>query len=156
MNPIGWLRISGTRQLLWLGFGVLTLVMVAIGIIATLRLRSVASSFEKQTNVARPRSATARQLELNVLDYALAAHQYLKGHDLPRQRAIKDVADVALQLDAYTALAETARQRELASRLRTGWQEVHALGEALMAARTANREEVASLYRNSCAAGAVF
>src|SRR5688572_10682151 len=65
-------------QLLWLGSGVPTLVMVAIGIIATLRLRSVASSFEKQTNVAGPRSAAARQLEFNVLDYALAAHQYLR------------------------------------------------------------------------------
>ncbi len=143
MNPIGWLRIFGTRQLLWLGFGVLTLVMVAIGIIATLRVRSVTSSFEKQTKVARPRSATARQLELNVIDYALGVHQYLKGHDLPRQRAITDAADVALQIDAYTALAETARQRELAGRLRTGWQEVHALGESLMARRAANREEVA-------------
>ena len=88
---------------------------------------------------ARPRG----ELELNILDYALGVHQYLRATISARQRAAKDVADVALQLDGYTALAETARQRELASRLRTGWQEVHALGEALMAARTANREEVA-------------
>ena len=63
MNAIGWLRISGTRQLLWLGFGVLTLVMVAIGLLATLRLRSVASSFEKQTNVASPRSAAVGEAQ---------------------------------------------------------------------------------------------
>ncbi|MGZ8486577.1 MAG: hypothetical protein ACXW6R_22560, partial [Candidatus Binatia bacterium] len=143
MNPKLWSRIFGTRRLLWLGFGLLTLVMVSIGIIAIVRVRSVASSFEKQIKVAKPRSATARELELNVLDYSLGVHQYLRGDDLARQRTAKYAANLALQLDGYTALAETARQRELAGRLRTGWREVYALGEALMAARTANREEVA-------------
>jgi len=137
------LRIFGTRQLLWIGFGVLTLVMVWIGIMAIVRVHSVASSFEKQDKVAKPRSATARELELNLLDYALGVHQYLRGDDLARKRAARDAADVALQLNEYTELAETARQRELAARLRTGWQDVHALGEAQMAARTANPAEAA-------------
>jgi len=143
LNPIVWLRIFGTRRLLWLGFGVLTLVMVSIGFIGIVRLQSIATSFEKQTKVAKPRNSTARELELNLVDYALGVHQYLRGDDLARQRAAKDAADVALHLDGYTALAETARQRELATRARTGWQAVHEVGEAMMAARRANPEELA-------------
>ena len=142
MNPIVWLRSFGTRRLLWLGFGVLTFVIVSIGIIVIVRVHSVASSIEKQTKVAKPRNATARELELILLDYALGVHQYLRADDLGRLRASKYAADMALQLDGYAALAETARQRELAARLRTGWQNVYALGEALMAARTANPEEL--------------
>jgi hypothetical protein len=136
-----WLRSFGTRRLLWFGFGVLTFVIVSISIIVIVRVHSVASNIEKQTKVAKPRSATARELELILLDYALGVHQYLRGDDLARLRASRYAADVALQLDGYTALAETARQRELAARLRTGWQDVHALGEALMVARTANRDK---------------
>ena len=136
-----WLRSFGTRRLLWFGFGVLTFVIVSISIIVIVRVHSVASNIEKQTKVAKPRSATARELELILLDYALGVHQYLRGDDLARLRASRYAADVALQLDGYTALAETARQWELAARLRTGWQDVHALGEALMVARTANRDK---------------
>ncbi len=139
-----WLRSFGTRRLLWFGFGVLTFVIVSISIIVIVRVHSVASNIEKQTKIAKPRSATAREMELILLDYALGVHQYLRGDDLARLRGSRYAADVALQLDGYTALAETARQRELAARLQTGWQDVHALGEALMAARTANREEVAA------------
>ena len=143
MEVMPRLRLLGTKWLLWLGFGALTSILVAIGFIAILRLHSIATSFEKDHNIAKPRAAVGHELEINIIGYSLSVWRYLSGIDSARQSAAKDVADVALQLDAYTALAETARQRELASRLRTGWQEVHALGEALMAARTADREEVA-------------
>ena len=142
-------------MLLWLGFGALTSILVAMDS-SLLRLHSIATSFEKDHNIAKPRASVGHELEINILGYSLSVWRYLGGIDAARQRAAKDAADVTLQLDGYTALAETARQRELASRLRTGWQEVHALGEALMAARTANREEVARFHGNSGAAGAVF
>ncbi|MGZ8453188.1 MAG: histidine kinase, partial [Candidatus Binatia bacterium] len=143
MNPKLWSRIFGTRRLLWLGFGVLTLVMVSIGIIGIVRLQSITTSFENDNSVAKPRASAGHELEINIIGYSLNVWRYLSGIDAARQGAVKDAADVALQLDGYTALADTARQRELAGRLRTGWREVYALGEALMAARTANREEVA-------------
>ncbi|MEO6165842.1 MAG: hypothetical protein ABIP88_17060, partial [Candidatus Binatia bacterium] len=141
MNPKLWLRIFSTRRLLWLGFGVLTLVMVSIGFIGIVRLQSIATSFEKDNNVAKPRASAGHELEINIIGYSLSVWRYLSGIDAARERAAKDAADVALRLDEYTALAETARQRELAVRLRTGWQDVYALGEAMMAARMANREQ---------------
>ena len=150
-----WLRSFGTRRLLWFGFGVLTFVIVSIGIIDFVRLQSIATSFEKDKNVAKPRASAGQELEIKVLGYSLSVWRYLGGSDAARQRAAKEAADVALQLDGYTALAETARQRELAARLRTGWQDVHALGEALMAARTANREQVGPLLGTGYQAGAV-
>ena len=141
MEVMPRLRALGTKWLLWLGFGALTSILVAIGFIAILRLHSIATSFETDHNIAKPRAAVGHELEINIIGYSLSVWRYLSGIDSARQSAAKDAADVALQLDAYTALAETARQRELASRLRTGWQEVHALGEALMAARTGNRDK---------------
>ncbi len=142
MNPKLWLRMFGTRRLLWLGFGVLTLVIVSIGVIGILRFQSIATSFEKANNIAKPRASAGHELEINILGYSLNVWRYLSGSDAARQRAAKDASDMALQLDGYAALAETARQRDLAARLRTGWQNVYALGEALMAARTANPEEL--------------
>ena len=141
MNPKLWLGIFGTRRLLWLGFGVLTLILVSIGVIGIMRLQSIARSFEKDNNIAKPRASAAHELEISIIGYTLSVWRYLSGIDAARQRAAKDAADVAQQLDEYTELAETTRQRELAARLRSGWQDVHALGEALMAARTANRAE---------------
>ncbi len=155
MNPIVWLRSFGTRRLLWFGFGVLTFVIVSIGIIVIVRVHSVASSIEKQTKVAKPRSATARELELILLDYALGVHQYLRGDDLARLRASRYAADVALQLDGYTALAETARQRELAARLRTGWQECLRVGRDADGGAHGESRGGGALHGNSCAAGAV-
>ena len=57
MNPKLWLRMFGTRRLLWLGFGVLTLVIVSIGVIGILRLQLIATSFEKDNNIAKPRAS---------------------------------------------------------------------------------------------------
>ena len=141
MNLIPRLPPLGARWLLWLGCGGLTAILVLIGIIDFVRLQSIATSFEKDNNIAKPRASAGHELEINILGYSLNVWRYLSGSDAARQRAAKDAADVTLQLDGYAALAETARQRELAARLRTGWQDVHALGEALMAARTANPDK---------------
>ena len=141
MKLIPRLPPLGARWLLWLGCGGLTAILVLIGIIDFVRLQSIATSFEKDNNVAKPRASAGQELEIKVLGYSLSVWRYLGGSDAARQRAAKEAADVTLQLDGYTALAETARQRELAARLRTGWQDVHALGEALMVARTANRDK---------------
>ncbi len=141
MNRKLWLRSFGTRRLLWFGFGVLTLVIVLIGFIGIVRFQSIATSFEKDNNIAKPRASAGHELEINIIGYSLNVWRYLSGSDAARQRAAKDAAGVALQIDEYTALAETARQRELAAQLRTGWHDVHALGESLMAARMANRDK---------------
>ncbi len=141
MEVLPRLRPLGTKWLLWLSFGALTAILVTIGCIGLLRLHSIATNFEKDHNIAKPRASVGHELEINIIGYSLSVWRYLSGIDGARQRAIKGAADLALQIDAYTVLAETARQRELASRLRTGWQEVHALGEALMATPAANRDK---------------
>jgi len=138
MKLIPRLRPLGARWLLWLGCGGLTSILVLIGFIDFVRLQSMATSFQKDHNAAKPRASAGQELEINIIGYSLSVWRYLSGFDAARQRAARDAADVALQLNEYTELAETARQRELAARLRTGWQDVHALGEAQMAARTAN------------------
>ncbi len=138
MKLIPKLRPLGAKWLLWLGCGGLILTLVLIGFIDFVRLRSMATSFERDNNLAKPRASAGHQLEINIIGYSLNVWRYLSGIDSARQDAAKDAANVALQLEGFTGLASTARQRELAGRLRTGWQEVHALGEALIVARTAN------------------
>ncbi|MGZ9130885.1 MAG: sensor histidine kinase, partial [Candidatus Binatia bacterium] len=140
MKLIPRLRPLGARWLLWLGCGGLTSILVLIGVIDFVRLQSMATSFQKDHNAAKPRPSAGHELEINIIGYSLNVWRYLSGFDAARQGAAKDAADVTLQLDGYTALADTARQRELAGRLRTGWQDVYALGEALMVARTANSD----------------
>ena len=138
MKLIPKLRPLGAKWLLWLGCGGLISTLVLIGFIDFVRLRSMATSFERDNNLAKPRASAGHQLEINIIGYSLNVWRYLSGIDSARQSAAKDAANVALQLEGYTGLAGTARQRELAGRLRTGWQEVYALGEALIAVRTAN------------------
>ena len=59
-----------TAQKLWLGFGALTALLVTITTATLLRVRTIEENLMRQVNVARPRSAAARELEIDVVGYA--------------------------------------------------------------------------------------
>ncbi len=65
MKLIPRLPPLGARWLLWLGCGGLTAILVLIGIIDFVRLQSIATSFEKDNNVAKPRASAGQELEIN-------------------------------------------------------------------------------------------
>lgn len=118
-----------TSQKLWLGFGSLTALLALVCVAVLVRVRSVEGAVREQANVARPRSAATRELEINVVGYALAVRTFI-GTDDPkfRKEAEEDAADVERHLADYERLATTERQRELAARFSTLWREYKDFG----------------------------
>ena len=59
------LRSRGTGRLLWLGFGVLTVLLMVFGIVSASRLRSIAAHVDALAEVARPRAVATLEPEMN-------------------------------------------------------------------------------------------
>lgn len=122
-----------TSAKLWLGFGLLTgLLMISSGAII-LRLGAAARQVSTMSNVDRPRMSVARHLEADILGYALAIR--LRFHE-PRGMAAGDDAirarSAAADVLEYKRLAATSRQVEYAARLAVEWQEFYQLGQAIL------------------------
>jgi PAS domain S-box-containing protein len=126
--------LHGTDRLLWLGFGVLTALLIFLGVVSVSQLRSIAAKVDAQAEVARPRAEATLALEANVVSYGLNVAIFLVGDAGARLLAEGDAVDVAQSLADYERLAETLLQQDLAARFRAQWLELHAYGEALMAA----------------------
>ncbi|HVG04281.1 MAG TPA: hypothetical protein VM937_05015, partial [Burkholderiaceae bacterium] len=138
-----------TSQKLWLGFGILTALLVLFSTTIILRLHSIEANVEAQSKVARPRSEVTRELELSVLDYAINVHEHSHGaNPIARQTATADVANVQRLLAEYRQLAINDRQRQLAHEFDAIWQPMLALGQAIMdAGRTADPAAIADFHQ---------
>jgi PAS domain S-box-containing protein len=136
---------SPTARRLGFGFGVLMLLMLAIGIVSVGRLRFIQGDFTSLTDVSRLRSTSARELEINVLDYSLSLRTFLAG-EVTMLPQIKSSAEaVAAHLANYERMAETSRQHEMAGRFAGQWREFHALSGTLLAAGQATPEALQKL-----------
>ena len=126
------LRMS-TAGKLWLGFGTLTAVLV-LSSLAT--ISQVLSVDEQVSAMARARdlSAATSQLDADVQGYSLGIRTYLQNGDpRPLQEAMAAAAAVERDLMSYRTLATTERQLGMADQFEPLWQELHTLGEALVA-----------------------
>lgn len=138
-----------TSTKLWLGFGTLILLLVLSSIAIIVRVWSIEGLVHEQANIARPRSATARELEIGSVGYAVAVNEYLyDGSADARREADEDAADIELRLAEYESLTATDRQRELAARFGVMWKELHALGQTILNAsnRQPNPVDVARFH----------
>ncbi len=140
-------RSRGTGRALWLGFGALTALLIILGVVSAHGLRSIGDDVDAQTDVARPRSVAARELEVQVLHYDLEVRAFLAGDAAARERRLQRADEVAQHLATYQKLAETPRQRELAKRFAAHWQPLHALNETLITAGKATPDELGTLVR---------
>lgn len=137
--------LHGTGRLLRLGFGVLTVLLIFLGVVSVSQLRSIAAKVDAQAEVARPRAEATLALEANVISYGLNVVIFLIGDAGARLLAEDDAVDVTQSLADYERLAETLQQQDLAARFRAQWLELHAYGEALMAAGVHDREGLVRL-----------
>jgi CHASE3 domain sensor protein len=112
-----------TSQKLWLGFGTLTALLVLSGVAILFRVWSLEGQVDRMANVARPRAAAARELEVSVFAYALAVRSFIQADD-PNfsQKAAEAAAVAERHLGDYQRLATTERQRELSARFATLWR----------------------------------
>ncbi|HVE88945.1 MAG TPA: ATP-binding protein [Burkholderiaceae bacterium] len=138
-----------TSQKLWLGFGILTALLVLFSTTIILRLHSIEANVEAQSKVARPRSGVTRELEISVLDYAINVHEHLHGaNPVARQTAIGNAANVRRLLVEYRQLAINDRQHQLANEFDAIWQPMLALGQAILDAdRAADPATIASFHQ---------
>ncbi len=136
---------SATARRLGFGFGVLMLLMLAIGIVSVGRLRFIQGDFTTLTDVSRLRSSSARELEINVLDYSLALRTFLAGDATMLPRIKSSAEAIVVHLANYERMAKTSRQHEMAARFAGQWREFHALSETLLAAGQASPEALQKL-----------
>ena len=123
-----------TRGKLWIGFGTLTALLGLFCVTVLYDLRAVERDLYEQAEVARPRSAAARQIEINLLGYALAVRSFLHLRDERfLEEAKREARDLDESLAQYKALAHTPRQRELAERFGGLWEDYRSFAARLMA-----------------------
>jgi len=121
------------------GFGGLIALLGGFFLLLTIRLHSIENSLEEQANVARPRADEARQLEINLLKYALEITEFARTSDERfRDEAMKAAGLVDLHLHEYERLISTDEQRRLAEDFAAQWREIHAMGREMLMARSAN------------------
>ena len=145
-----------TSQKLWLGFGILTALLVLFSTTIIIRLRSIEANVEAQSNVARPRTEVTRALEISVLDYAINVHEHLQGaNPAARQNATADAVNVRRLLAQYRQLAINDRQRQLANEFDEIWQPLLALGQAILDAenRAADPAAIAGFHQSRLRVG---
>lgn len=119
-----------TARKLWLGFGTLTALLVLLGIAIIVRVRSLEAKVDASANVARPRSEAARELEINVLLYAVAVRANFQSDDTQlRQEAELAAANIERHLTDYQRLAESDQQREYAARFVAQWSVLKDFGQ---------------------------
>jgi len=128
------LGLRGTGRVLWVGFGVLTCLLAAVGIVFSVNMQTLADDVHAQANVARPRKEATLELANHVLGYGQAVRLAVAGDTQARQTASQEAIDLDGHLAEYGALATTLRERELAASFAGQWHEVHTLGAALLEA----------------------
>src|SRR5207237_10178283 len=107
--------MTTTAKRLWIGFGVLTALLVLFSAVVLSYLGSVYRDVQAQAEVARPRAMLAKQLEIGLLGHALAVRTFFQTGDAKyREAAAQEAADVEQQLRDYDKLAITGAQKELA------------------------------------------
>ncbi len=125
-----------TPKSLRLGFGVLIALLILSGLAILIRVWSIEGLVQEQANIARPRSAATRELEIHALAYALTTQRYVQT-GAPKLR--QDAAAIAVTLERtkaeYERLIRSAEQRELITRFTALWHDLRLRGDMLMDTR---------------------
>jgi signal transduction histidine kinase len=139
-------RSRGMGQLLWVGFGALTALLISTGSISAMRLRSISADVIERADIERPRADVTREFEIHVLRYAFNVRRFVLGDHGGRGLAVNASARIHRTLDVYRRLIRTPHGRELAARFEAMWEALREYGEKLMVVGEASREELAQLH----------
>lgn len=127
------LRSRRTGRLLFLGFGVLTLLLLFLGVVSSARLRAISQRVTAQEEIARPRTEATRELEIHVLKFALSLRAHWEGDSGGKTHAEQAGRAVTRYMSVYERLAETPGQRDFATHFAAQWRELSERGEGLLA-----------------------
>ena len=122
-----------TAAKLWIGFGALTVLLVLTNAAILLRLKTIDGDIRAMADVARPRSAAAREIEINLLGFALAVRTLDQTRDPKfRELAEMEAASIEKHLAEYQHLAVTSRQSQMAEEFAVRWRVFREIGRGLM------------------------
>ena len=139
-----------TTGKLWLGFGLLTLFLVGIGLLVAHRLASIERAIATIMAVQEPASATAYEMALNVSATRAALVAYVgDGDSSHRLRIAAYRAVFERQFEHYMRIAQSPATLELGRQIQARQEEIHLLGDSLMAASDQERERVARFSRSA-------
>ena len=134
------MRLTVAKKL-WIGFGLLILIIVVTDLIINRSIESVEQRLLKVTEVEEPTSAAAYEMEINVIGTGLGVFKYLEtGDPQYRARVADDEADFDRYKSEYDRLSNDEQERALGIRIGALFDEYKALGESLMNARDAKDE----------------
>lgn len=128
-----------TGKKLWLGFGILTALLILFGVGVASWLRAIDSGFQGIASGAAPLRQAVYEMEVNVNGTGLAVFNYLATND-PEQG--KRVADDALDFAQFKAQFDRhapTSQEYLIERTAVLYREFKALGDVLMEQRDQGR-----------------
>jgi PAS domain S-box-containing protein len=127
--------MTTTARRLWIGFGVLTTLLVLFSVVVLWLLHSVELDLVEQADVARPRAMTANRMEIALLGHTLAIRAFFQtGDPKYKEAAAREAADAEQRLARYEQLATTPKQRELAAEFAARWREYKTFAQSLLAA----------------------
>ena len=98
-----------------------------------LRLGSIEDDLDQQTNVARIRVDETKQLEINLVGFALGVRSFAQNAEPEyRESALQNVLSVEGHLEEYRRLANSPHQLELAADFETRWLTFKELGSSFL------------------------
>jgi len=126
-------RAMSTASKLWLGFGLLLLFLIAIGLYVSHRLAVTEQALSTIIGVQEPAAALAYEMAMNVstADAHVLAH-VASGDPEHRVRVAANQAEFANLLDQYRRQAPSQMSESLAQRIRSDHAQVQRIGDSLM------------------------
>lgn len=122
-----------TARRLWLGFGLIMLVIVVAGVLLVVRVPTVDQRVREMSD-ARNLHAAVIEMRMGMQGYVLAVRAYLQTGEAQLLDTMKrNAAEVDRALAWYRELAHDERRQLMAARAEDGWKEIHVLGDALVA-----------------------
>ncbi len=146
-------------QKLWLGFGVLLLLLLAGGIVIELSTRTIDANLKEITEIEEPESAAAFEMETNISDTGFAVIAYHHDRDPAYLARIEDnAADFAhfqQQYEDLTLQDENVAELSLSARIDEGFTEFSSLARDLIVLADLQFEKT-GLFRQNLEQTAVF
>jgi PAS domain S-box-containing protein len=143
------MRLTIARKL-HLGFGLLVVLLVMIGLLLEWGLRRIARHFIEVIMVQEPLKMAASEMEVTTLGTALSVFKYLQtGEALYRARLEKDQMAFARLKTRYDRLARDPQARDLGDRLQQLYKKFQGWGEALMYSRDQQTMLWTTIVRNA-------
>jgi len=134
---------------LWLGFGVVLLVLAISGVLSIVQLGSIGGRLVEITEVEEPTSEAAYEMEINLIGTGFGVLGYLEDHDPEHLNRIEgDKKDFANFQAQYYDLCETEEGRNLGTTINKEFKKYTGTADGLIKVEDEQTKKMKSLLNN--------